>query len=52
MGTQDESRQIVAHVASGALRPLLSATFPLADMVQAQQAFQAKTHFGKLAIVP
>jgi NADPH:quinone reductase-like Zn-dependent oxidoreductase len=52
MGSQEESRQIVAHVASGALTPLLAATYPLAEMVQAQKAFQAKTHFGKLVIVP
>ena len=51
MGTQEESKQIVALVTSGQLNPLLSATYPLENLVQAQQDFKNKTHFGKLAIV-
>lgn len=52
MGTQDESRQIVAYVAGGQLKPLLAGTYPLEQLVRAQQDFKAKTHFGKLVIVP
>lgn len=52
MGTQEESRQIVAYVAAGKLKPLLSATYPLEQLVQAQLDFKRKTHFGKLAIIP
>lgn len=50
MGTQAEARQIVAHVAAGRLTPLLAGVYPLEQLVQAQQAFQRKTHFGKLVI--
>ena len=51
MGTQDEAKQIVELVASGQLKPLLSATYALENLVQAQQDFKNKKHFGKLAIV-
>jgi NADPH:quinone reductase-like Zn-dependent oxidoreductase len=51
MGTQDEARQIVGFVASGQIKPLLAASYPLEQLVQAQQDFKAKRHFGKLAIV-
>ncbi len=52
MGTQEESKQIVSLVESGQLKPLLSATYTLKNLVQAQQDFKHKAHFGKLAIVP
>jgi NADPH:quinone reductase-like Zn-dependent oxidoreductase len=52
MGTQEESRQIVAYVASRLLKPLLSATYPLNQLAQAQMDFKRKTHFGKLAMIP
>jgi NADPH:quinone reductase-like Zn-dependent oxidoreductase len=50
MGTQEEARQIVRYVASGQLKPLIAGIYPLAQLVQAQQAFKARTHFGKLVI--
>ncbi len=50
MGTQAESHQIVAYVASGQLKPLLAHTYPLAQLAQAQDDFKQKTHFGKLVI--
>ncbi|MCU0605542.1 MAG: alcohol dehydrogenase family protein [Desulfobacterales bacterium] len=52
MGTQSEARQIVVHVAAGRLRPLLAGAYPLDRLVQAQTDFKAKTHFGKLVVVP
>jgi len=52
MGTQEESKQIVAYVASGQLKPFLFATYPLEQLVQAQLDFKRKAHFGKLVIVP
>ncbi len=51
MGTQDEAKRIVAYVAAGKLKPLLSATYPLEQLVQAQLDFKRKMYFGKLAIV-
>jgi len=50
MGTQTEARQIVRYVASGQLKPLIAGIYPLAQLVQAQQAFQTRSHFGKLVI--
>lgn len=51
MGTQQESKQIVAHVASGNLRPLLAGSYRLEELVQAQKDFKKKTHFGKFVVV-
>jgi NADPH:quinone reductase-like Zn-dependent oxidoreductase len=52
MGTQKESKQIVAYVASGKLKPLLAGFYPLRQLVQAQKDFKKKAHFGKLVVVP
>jgi NADPH:quinone reductase-like Zn-dependent oxidoreductase len=52
MGTDLESKQIVAYVASGRLKPLLSGSYPLSKLVQAQKDFKKKAHFGKLVVVP
>lgn len=52
LGTQEEASQLVAHIASGQLRPLLAKAYPLDQLVQAQQDFKKKAHFGKLVIVP
>ena len=52
MGTQQESKQIVAYVASGRLKPLLAGSYPLGQLVQAQKDFKKKAHFGKLVVVP
>jgi len=52
MGTQKESKQIVAYVGSGRLKPLLAGSYPLGQLVQAQKDFKKKTHFGKLVVVP
>jgi NADPH:quinone reductase-like Zn-dependent oxidoreductase len=50
MGSQAESLQIVDYVERGLLKPLLSATYPLKDLVQAQQDFKTRKHFGKLVM--
>jgi len=43
---------LVAHIESGGVRPLVAATYPLARIVEAQQAFMAKRHVGKIVLVP
>ena len=50
MGTQEEARQIVRYVASDQLKPLIAGIYPLEQLVQAQQAFKTRSHFGKLVI--
>lgn len=41
---------VIRHIESGALRPLVAAVFPLRALRAAQEAFIAKTHVGKIAI--
>jgi NADPH:quinone reductase-like Zn-dependent oxidoreductase len=42
---------LVAYVEAGQLRPAIAATYPLHDIREAQEAFLAKTHVGKIGIV-
>lgn len=43
---------LVRYAERGEVRPLLSATFPLADIAQAQAAFLEKLHAGKIVLTP
>ena len=43
---------LVRHLESGALRPAIAATYPLSDIVAAQERFLAKDFVGKLVLVP
>jgi len=43
---------LVRHVESGALTPIVAATYPLADIATAQQTFSRHEHVGKLVLVP
>ena len=45
-------RELAALVNRGLVRPLISKTYPLSDIVAAQAEFAAKTHAGKLVLVP
>jgi len=45
-------QRVVSMIETGALKPLLAATYPLADMAQAQEAFIAKQHFGNIVVTP
>ncbi|WP_416393661.1 MULTISPECIES: zinc-binding dehydrogenase [unclassified Curtobacterium] len=44
--------QVVSAVEHDEIRPLLAATFPLDDIVAAQEAFQDPGRFGNIALVP
>ncbi len=44
--------ELVRMIVEGAVRPLVSRTYPLADIVAAQADFLAKTHPGKLVLIP
>jgi NADPH:quinone reductase-like Zn-dependent oxidoreductase len=52
LGTRAEFETLVGHIASGRLKPLLAATYPLHDLPQAQADFLAKGFFGKLVVAP
>jgi NADPH:quinone reductase-like Zn-dependent oxidoreductase len=43
---------LVAYIERGELRPLVAQTFALAQIAQAQQAFQDKNHVGKFVLIP
>jgi NADPH:quinone reductase-like Zn-dependent oxidoreductase len=42
--------RVVEHIEAGRLRPVLAATYPLADIVAAQRAFVAKEHVGNIVV--
>ena len=48
--------ETVAHVwpmiADGRVRPILHATFPLADVAQAHQVLEESSHVGKVVLIP
>ena len=44
--------QLVSYIESNTIRPLVAKTFPLADIVAAQQEFIEKKHVGKFVLVP
>ena len=41
---------LVGYIEQGEIRPLLAATYPLADIVTAQKAFLTKCHVGKIVL--
>ncbi len=43
---------LIGYLERGEVRPLVSATFPLRDIVKAQTAFLAKQHTGKIVLIP
>lgn len=45
-------RELVALVNRGLVRPRVSKTYPLSDIVAAQAEFAAKIHPGKLVLIP
>ncbi|MEL7163910.1 MAG: alcohol dehydrogenase family protein [Pseudomonadota bacterium] len=46
------TRNLVAYIEAGAVRPALAATYPLKDLHAAQAAFIAKEHTGNIVVVP
>ncbi len=44
--------RVVRLIEQGRLKPLLAQTFPLRNLVQAQEAFMAKRHVGNIVVVP
>ena len=52
MGNRDEFAALVRHIESGRLRPLVWATYPLAELGRAKADFGSKSFFGKLVVIP
>lgn len=51
-GTRTAFRRLLGYIESGAIRPLLSGTYPLSRIHDAQRAFLGKGYVGKLVVVP
>ncbi|NGO53879.1 alcohol dehydrogenase family protein [Allomesorhizobium camelthorni] len=51
---QDDAvfENLVSYIETGAIRPVVAKTYPLKDIVAAQKDFLAKTHVGKLVLLP
>lgn len=43
---------LVRYIERDEIRPVVAATFPLSDIVRAQQAFLERDHVGKLVLLP
>ena len=44
--------ELVGHIATGRIRPLVSATYPLREIASAQADFLTKRHVGKIVLLP
>ena len=56
MGTNVTSADVfpnlMGYIERGEIQPIVSRTYPLAEIHQAQRDFSAKTHVGKIVLVP
>ena len=43
---------LVGYIERGEIRPRIAKTFPLVDIVAAQQEFLEKNHVGKFVLIP
>jgi alcohol dehydrogenase len=52
MGDRTDFARLVQAIESGAVRPLVSATYPLSELGRAQEDFIRKQFVGKLVVIP
>lgn len=52
LGLARHFETVLGHIQAGRIKPLLAATYPLADLKQAQTDFLGKKFFGNLVVVP
>lgn len=52
VNTLDVFPNLVRYIEGNEIRPLLAATYPLEQIKEAQTAFLAKNHVGKMVLVP
>lgn len=45
-------QRLIGYIERGEIRPLVSATYPLAEIVRAQQRFLGAGHLGKIVLLP
>jgi len=52
MGRRRDMADVLGHLASGALVPVVDVVMPLADARKAHERIEAREHFGKVVLVP
>jgi NADPH:quinone reductase-like Zn-dependent oxidoreductase len=52
MGRRTEMAEVLRHVATGALQPVVDSARPLAEARAAHERIEARQHFGKVVLVP
>jgi NADPH:quinone reductase-like Zn-dependent oxidoreductase len=52
MGRRAEMAEVLRHVASGALHPVVDRVFPLEEARAAHERIEARAHFGKVVLTP
>ena len=52
MGRRSDLNEVLKHIASGALKPVLDTAMPLAEARRAHERLEARDAFGKLVLVP
>lgn len=52
MGSKADLFEVIDHLASGALRPVVDRVLPLAEAAAAHRALEARDVFGKIVLVP
>jgi NADPH:quinone reductase-like Zn-dependent oxidoreductase len=43
---------LVSYIERGEIRPVVARTYPLREIVKAQEDFLSKRHAGKLVLIP
>ena len=43
---------LISYIEAGEIRPVVAKTYPLRNIARAQEDFLAKTHTGKLVLIP
>ncbi len=52
VNTPENFTDVVKYIENGQIKPALAATYPLAELREAQQAFIAKKHTGNIVVIP
>lgn len=52
MGDRSDFARLLEAIESGALQPLVAATYPLSELRRAQEDFTTKGFVGKLVVIP
>lgn len=50
--TDEVFENLIGYIERDEFRPVVSATYPLSDIVRAQEEFLARKHIGKLVLIP